>query len=745
LLWCFTATLFVSAGLLFLVQPMLAKMILPLVGGAPEVWNTCMVFFQAALLAGYAYAHLLASRLQVSRQAVIHLGVLLLAAIVLPMGVRDWAPPTGSNPVPALLALLVTCAGLPFFAVAATAPLLQRWFASSGHASANDPYFLYGASNAGSVLALLSYPAFLEPSLRLADQSRIWTAGYAVLILLIAGCAALVSRSRHTPLSPSGRGAGGEGPPREGEDLFRAQTEATQSQIHPSPPMPLPGGERGEEPTVLRRLRWVALAFVPSSLMLGVTTYITTDIAPVPLLWIMPLTLYLFSFILAFGRLPRWVHVVMLCLLPTTILALVYTRNVEIDLKLTQVIALHLATFFVAAMVCHGELAHSRPPTRYLTEFYLWVALGGVLGGAFNALVAPQVFDRVVEYPLFIALPCFLLVRLGRSPDTPAKEKTPGMSAGRATGHEASGSLQFGGSSWAWVVFGVVMGAFLIAPDLSFPAERILYLGRSFFGVLRAQISVDGQFHEMMHGRIVHGIQSVDPKLKAEPLSYYDREGPVGQVFQGISGLGRRKIGVVGLGTGTIAAYAEPGAEVTFFEIDPAVERVARDPQYFTYLTDCEKRHVKLNIVLGDARLQMEKAEKGFGLIVLDAFSSDSIPVHTLTREAFRMYLNKLSDDGVILINVTNRYLDLAPVAGGQAREADLTGLHQNDAVASFAVTQRKRLSCHWAVLARRPEYLGELIKDKRWEPLPAPADKPAWSDDFSNLLGVFRWEASGW
>jgi hypothetical protein len=709
-------TLFISAGLLFLVQPMLAKMILPLVGGAPEVWNTCMVFFQAALLAGYAYAHLMASRLRIVRQAAIHLGVLLLAAIALPIGVQDWAPPTGSNPVPALLVLLVTCAGLPFFAVAATAPLLQRWFASSGHGSANDPYFLYGVSNAGSVLALLSYPAFLEPSLRLADQSRIWTVGYAALILLIAGCAALVSRFRqNTPLLPSGS-----------------------------------GGEREEgvgAATVVRRLRWIALAFVPSSLMLGVTVYITTDIAPVPLLWIMPLTLYLFSFILAFSRLPRWVHVFMLCLLPTTILAIAYTRNVDIDLKITQVIALHLATFFVAATVCHGELAHSRPATPYLTEFYLWVALGGVLGGAFNALVAPQMFDRIVEYPLFIALPCFLLVRLGRNPDALVKEKNPTMSTGRATGKEASAPVQFGGLSWAWVVFGVVMGTFLLAPDFSFPTDSILYLGRSFFGVLRVQTSVDRQFHELLHGRILHGTQSVDPKLRLEPLSYYDREGPVGQVFKSISGLGRRKTGVVGLGTGSIAAYAEPGAELTFFEIDPAVEHVARDPQYFTYLADCEKRHVKLNVVLGDARLQMEKADNGFGLIVLDAFSSDSIPVHTLTREAFRMYLNKLSDDGVILINVTNRYLDLVPVVGGQAREANLMGLHQNDAVddSSFAVTQRKQQSSHWAVLARRPECLGELTKNTRWHPLSAPSDKPAWSDDFSNLLGVFRWEASGW
>jgi hypothetical protein len=497
---------------------------------------------------------------------------------------------------------------------------------------------------------------------------------------------------------------------------------------------------------VLRRLRWIALAFVPSSLMLGVTTYITTDIAPVPLLWIMPLTLYLFSFILAFARLPRFVHVLMLCLFPTTILALVYTRSVLIDLKITQVIALHLVTFFVAAVVCHGELAHSRPATPYLTEFYLWVSLGGVLGGAFNALVAPQVFDRVVEYPLAIVLPCFLLLRLGLRPDTLGKEESTGTSAGRGPGYKTGASIQFSGSSWAWGIFGVVMGILLL-PGLDFPGERILYLGRSFFGVLRVQTSADGQFHEMLHGRILHGTQSVDPKLRLEPLSYYDREGPVGQVFKGISGLGRRKTGVVGLGTGTIAAYAEPGAELTFFEIDPAVERVARDPHYFTYLSDCEQRSVKLKVVLGDARLQMEKAEKGFGLIVLDAFSSDAIPVHTLTREAFQMYLSKLSDDGVVLINVTNRYLDLAPVVGGQAREAKLTGVHQNDAVdySSFAASQRKRQSAHWAVLARRPEYLGELTKDGRWEPLTASGDKPAWSDDFSNLLSVFKWEESGW
>jgi hypothetical protein len=738
----FAATLFVSAGLLFLMQPMIAKMILPLAGGAPEVWNTCMVFFQSALLAGYAYAHLLASRVRAGRQAIIHLAVLLLAAIVLPLGVRDWAPPGDASPVPALLTLLATCVGLPFFAVAATAPLLQRWFADSGRASARDPYFLYGASNAGSVLALLSYPAFLEPSLRLADQSRIWTAGYAVLILLIGGCAFLTARSRR--LAPAGS-----------NDLSLGQNgcgKAAESEAAAQRSPFFPVNKSGEmeagirAPTLGRRLRWVALAFVPSSIMLGATTYITTDISPVPLLWIMPLTLYLLSFILTFARLPRWVHVLMLWLLPTSILVLVFARLSGLSLPITQVIAIYLTTFFVAAMVCHGELAHSRPATPYLTEFYLWVALGGVLGGAFNAIVAPQIFNRIVEYPLAIVWPCFLLVRLGRPRNTSEKEMNVGTRAGRFLGHDAGAPLYLGGLSWGWVVFGVVMGI-LCLPAVGFHHERTLYLGRSFFGVLRVETSANGAFHELAHGRILHGTQSWDPKLREEPLSYYDREGPIGQVFQAIKGLGQRKIGVMGLGAGTIAAYAEPGAELTFYEIDPAVERVARDPRYFTYLTDCEERNVKLNVVIGDARLQMAKSAGSYGLIVLDAFSSDAVPVHTLTREAFQMYLNKLSEDGVILVNMTNRYLDLAPVVGAQAEKANLIGLHQVDDPSLFTVAQsaRRRQGSHWAVLARRPERMAGLLKDERWQVLSSRSGEAAWTDDFSNLLSVFKWNADGW
>ena len=634
--------------------------------GAPEVWNTCMVFFQSALLAGYAYAHLLASRVRAGRQAIIHLAVLLLAAIVLPVDVHDWAPPGDASPVPALLLLLATCVGLPFFAVAATAPLLQRWFADSGRASARDPYFLYGASNAGSVLALLSYPVFLEPSLRLADQSRIWTAGYAVLILLIGGCALLAVRSRRlAPACSNDLSLGQNGWGKAAESEAAAQ----RSPLFPADKSC--GIEAGiRVPTLARRLRWVALAFVPSSIMLGATTYITTDISPIPLLWIMPLTLYLLSFILAFARLPRWVHVLMLWLLPTSILVLVFARLSGLDLTIIEVIAIHLTTFFVAAMVCHGELAHSRPATSYLTEFYLWVALGGVLGGALQRDCRAPDFqsDRRIPVSDRVAV-------LSASPfETPEQHKRKGDEC-RHEGRPFSGPrVRRAALSWRAVLG---LGPFRRGDGHSLPARsgipsrKDTVLGASFFGVLRVETSANGAFHELAHGRILHGTQSSDPKLQQEPLSYYDREGPIGRLFQAIKGLGQRKIGVIGLGTGTMAAYAEPGAELTFYEIDPAVERVARDPGYFTYLTDCESRNVKLKVVIGDARLQMAKSAGGYGLIVLDAFSSDAVPVHSLTREAFQMYLNKLTEGGVILVNMTNRYLDLAPVVGATGRERE--------------------------------------------------------------------------
>ncbi len=385
----FGVTLFVGAALLFCVQPMIAKLVLPRFGGAPAVWNTCMVFFQAALLAGYIYAHATTQWLGVRRQAILHMGLLVMPWLVLPIAIAGDFEATGdAEPILPLLMLLVVTAGLPFFVVSTSAPLLQTWFAASGHRAARDPYFLYAASNAGSMLGLLSYPLMIEPRLSLAQQGKLWSAGFALLASLIAACALTMWRRR--------------------EPLW-ADAPSAESADAPSAGLAA-GVTSGKAPAVSHwtRLRWVALAFAPSSLMLAVTTFLTTDVAPVPMLWVVPLALYLLSFILVFSRLPAWVHKLMIWFLPAAVVWQTYLADSETSHTLESLAPAHLATFFVAAMVCHGELARLRPATERLTEFYLWMSLGGVLGGLFNALVAPMVFTQLIEYPLALVCACAL-------------------------------------------------------------------------------------------------------------------------------------------------------------------------------------------------------------------------------------------------------------------------------------------------------------------------------------------------
>ncbi|MEA2241615.1 MAG: hypothetical protein QOD24_1171, partial [Solirubrobacteraceae bacterium] len=399
----FSATLFLSAGLTFLVQPMFAKFVLPLFGSTPAVWNTSMLFFQTTLLAGYLYAHESTRRVGVRRQAVVHLGVVLLPLLVLPVAVPDgWIPPADSNPVPWLLGLLAVAVGLPFFVVSTTAPLLQRWLVATDHPAAADPYFLYRASNLGSVLGLLSYPLVVEPSMRLAEQGRLWSAGYGLLVLLVFACAVVVWRS------PRGSADGGAG-----EDVGAAPATSSSA---------VPAASQGstDQPTLTRRLRWVGLAFVPSSLMLGVTTMITTDIAPIPLLWALPLSLYLTSFILVFapGSRSDRLRRAMVFALPAVVLLISMILLLQVRgplwISLWVMVPIHLAGFFVVAVVCHGELARDRPPARWLTEFYLLISLGGALGGVFNALVAPALFDSLAEYPIALVLAALCLP--GRPP-----------------------------------------------------------------------------------------------------------------------------------------------------------------------------------------------------------------------------------------------------------------------------------------------------------------------------------------
>ena len=764
----YTLTLFVGATLLFAMQPMVGKMILPLLGGTPAVWSTCILFFQAALLGGYAYAHLLSARLRLPRQVLVHLVVLALPFAVLPLAVNSRLLRGGeANPVLDVLTLLSVSVGLPFLVVSATAPLLQQWFTRTGHPAAHDPYFLYAASNLGSMLALLGYPTLVEPYLHLQGagrltQTALWSVGYAALAVLIALCALTLWRKP----APAGEPTAAE----------------TAAPVAPSQP----------RPTWARRLWWVALAFVPSSLLLGVTTYITTDLAAVPLLWVLPLAIYLLTFILAFGRWPRlFHHVVLLAVLPV-VLIVIFLMVSGMPARIWVVVLWHFALLFVVALACHGALALDRPAARDLTEFYLLISIGGVLGGLFNALAAPLVFPGLIEYPMMMVLACILLT--GR----PIGPVGLGPGAIRAAGvllvlialalilYSESATLRIDlsflervlnvGSDQisdrfdpierivnklliygpplvlAWLLrrrplhLGVALGAVLaIAGFVDARNNDQIRQTRSFFGVLRISRDRDEKgYTELRHGTTLHGRQSLEPSRRAEPLSYYHRNGPIGQLFEELD---RRRttlhMAVVGLGTGTLAAYARPGDRVTFYEIDRKVRDIAFDPAYFTYATDARNRGATVRVELGDARIRMEavkrdRPEERYDVILVDAFTSDAIPVHLLTREAVRLYFDLLAPNGILALHISNRHLRLEPVVAGLAQDGGLAGMLQHGDTGDI----RGGVEASWAILARRREDFGEMASDPRWQQAhldPEPR-VGTWTDDFHNLLSVFKW-----
>lgn len=752
----FALTLFVSAALLFLIQPLIAKMILPLLGGTPAVWNTCMVFFQAVLLAGYCYAHAATRRLGVRRQALVHGLVLLvplflLPLITLPLGLaqnngeeesfllpllRGWQ--TLAYPIPWLLLLLAVSAGLPLFVVAASAPLLQRWFASTGHPAARDPYFLYAASNLGSMLALVGYPVLVEPHWRLLEQSRLWSAGYVLLLVLIGGCAVFLWRSASSPSDQS----------------FQAD-----------------GTELEPGPTLGRRLHWLLLALVPSSMLLGVTTYLSTDIAAIPLLWVVPLALYLLSWIVVFARAPLVPHQTLVWLLPFVVLGQTFVFNIVALRPVWVLLLLHLAVFFLVALVCHGELARDRPSPRHLTEFYLWISLGGALGGMYNALVAPLIFSVPFEYPLALVLAC-LVVPAVRSPerltlnwlDVWLPLGLMMLLVALRIGWEVSGLEEV----WLRVTlmcglpaaicytflrrplrFALGVGAILLAGGASGsgPSTSLVHSERSFFGVMqvvdkKVKEPVPTTFREFVHGTTIHGRQCTDPSRRREPLTYYFRNGPMGQIFAARGQtLDRKRIAVLGLGAGTLASYGEKGQEWIFYEIDAAVARIAEE--YFTFLQDCRERGATVQVEIGDARLTLARGPaRSIDLIFADAFSSDAVPVHLITREALRIYLDHLAEGGVLIFNAANRYLDLEPVFGDLAADAGLVCRARTETEKDISPADLKqgKTSSHWVVMARRAEDLGFLADDPNWKDVRGRPGSTVWTDDFSNLLSVFRW-----
>lgn len=738
----FGVTLFVSAALLFSVQPMVAKMLLPLLGGTPAVWNTCMLFFQAALLAGYAYA-LILSRWPLRRQLALQLLLLVFAFVSLPIGLSSsWinSTPATGNPSLWMLACLSAVVGLPFFIVSSNGPLLQRWFSHTGHSAARDPYFLYSASNAGSFVALLAYPVLLEPQFSLGSQSRIWTGGYAGLLVLVSVCAFALWRLGRNGITSAALDSESTAP------LTNAVPASTE--------------RRTAAPSFTRRLRWVLLAFVPSSLMLGVTNYISTDVASVPLLWVIPLAIYLLTLVFAFARRQLISLRVLSIILPGATLVFLLIYLLDISAGPGLMIGFNLIYFFLAALTCHSQLAADRPSTTHLPEFYLWMSLGGVLGGVVNALLAPVIFSSVTEYPLAMLLACLLLPtdseRVGiprkRWMDllVPAGVMLLAVALGLAVSRVSPGTLT--GLVVAFAIpmviiypfrkqplrFSLCLGAILLgASFVTVVGNKTLHTERNFFGVLRVNRNASDTMHTLIHGSTIHGRQSTIPERRCEALSYFHHTGPLGQVFAAFqSSPVPKSVAIVGLGAGATAAYARQSEHWTFYEINPAVVSIARNPQYFSYVVDCAK--VPFNVVLGDARLKLREApDAGYGLIVLDAFSSDAIPMHLITQQAIDLYLSKLAPGGLLVFHVSNRNLDVSPVVADLALSRNLSCIALNDPM--LTPVEGKDPSV-WVVMARSPADFVVLSSSSNARVLNGDARRAVWTDDFSNILSVFRW-----
>jgi hypothetical protein len=923
-------TLFVSALLMFLVQPLIGKMLLPHLGGTAAVWNTCLVFFQAVLLIGYGYAHALTRGLAPRRQVLVQAAVVCLPFLVLPFALGDWEPPTDGNPVLALLGKLTVLVGLPFFAVSTTAPLLQRWFVHTGHPAGRDPYFLYGASNLGSIIGLALYPLVLEPFVNLTpaagtgglSQVQLWTAGFALFVFLVIGCALAVWKAlggsappvaTHAAAAPAAQPASLVSAPapastRPGPTARAAGAKAVQAK----PPAPRPGpsaapgkaGAPADSIALRRRLRWIGLAAAPSSLMLGVTTYFTTDVAAVAFLWVLPLALYLLTFILVFARRPVvWTerpHRLVLALQPIFVLFLVFKMIGKWPAPPAIDFLLHLAAFFSTALLCHGELARDRPHARHLTEFYFWLSLGGVLGGLFNALVAPIVFQHGIwEYPLATALAFLFRPHLVKDHgalipgDSTARRPT---SFGRIldwtvplllgvlafhllAGDSALGprhlfaprSLTLGvlvaaaAAQWRRPLrLALAVGALFVGVGLYDRGQvRILFEGRGFFGLVRVHTHLVAHrmpklpdaddpppqyriYRTLIHGGTDHGLQIIassdeegnvsrelTQRKRRAPITYFHERNGIAEIFHKLSwpraqpwpaaadriGLADARLpastaalaggatpawsmlvnvqseppyAILGLGAGALACYAKPFQHVDFFEIDPLVKQLSVVPGYvppwhpgrarmsvervepiFSFVEDAQERWARVNVILGDGRLKLKEAPASYyHLLMMDAFSSDSIPVHLLTEEAVELYMSKLVEGGVLVFNTSNRYVRIDGVLAALARAKGYDCLTCRDVI--HPLDHPERHAAYWIVLQRKlksgdcrnggpPIRLrldsertwlawngqpildggGKPLIEKRWH-APVPLPGPIWTDGYSNLLNadVMPWLA---
>ena len=685
-MFAFSLTIFWGAFLLFLVQPLIARFILPWFGGGPAVWTTCMLFFQLLLLGGYAYAHFSISRLTPRRQVITHLVLLALAVALLPITPGDtWKPTDGSHAAGHILLLLLGCLGLPYLVLSATGPLLQAWFSKANPGV--SPYRLYALSNVGSLLALLIYPFYLEPQLSRQAQADGWSWGLAIYAGLTAWCGLKVWNSAAA----------------DGESAKQAEAEAPAS--------------------AWRKLLWFALPACGVMLLLAITNKLCQDIAVVPFLWVLPLSLYLLSFIISFDS-PRWYHRGFWLPLLAILLGLVVQNlyKAESHPDITPLATLYLGTMFVACMVCHGEVYRLRPGASRLTGFYLSLSAGGAAGGLFVALAAPFVFPDYFELHLALFLTAALvLVVLRQDPTRPFRE---------------------GQARWAWAVPFVALAAlgYGLADVATTSLRGSLSTTRGFYGVLKVNdndAGNDGLHHlTLQHGATIHGLQYVDAEKRTDPSSYYTSTSGIGRLLRAHKPGGGRRVGAIGLGCGTLAAWGRAGDTFRFYEINDDVARLATST--FTYLKDSK---AKTELVMGDARLSMEReADQRYDVIVLDAFSSDAIPVHLLTLEAFDHYQRHLKPDGAIVVHVSNRYLDLHPVV---YRIADKIGfpaitIDDNDT----AYEDAGFYGSDWIIMTRNQVLLQQpLLKDVTKETVEFPARIMYWTDERSDLLSILASE----
>ena len=827
-LWAFTATTFLSALLLFSIQPMFAKMVLPVLGGSPSVWAVAMFFFQAALLVGYCYAHALITWVPLRVTGLIHLALCLAAFVALPIQLPAWfgEPPAG-EPYLWQLGLFSVALGLPFVAVAANAPLFQAWFTGTGHAHGNDPYFLYAASNLGSLIALLAYPFVLEPEYGVRALAGFWTIGFGLLVVSIAGIFWLLRRTHSDAI---------------------VRTASNDRLL-----------DTANKPTGLRRASWIGLAFVPSALLTAFTTHVTTDVASAPLLWVLPLSLYLLTFVLVFrdkmlAFAPLAVLMggiaVGLCYAFSNRLGITFDWNTAAGVAVAGVLLFALAyaafplsasqwllgvhlvavvaalmtmaqtknegwfvtapigvlVFFTSAMVAHRTLYEARPAARHLTEFYLWMSLGGALGGLAAALLAPRLFSEVFEYPILLALSMacrpgalkldgmspfdgrkltenmlflwvlfavglliafwgpWLLVNLPE----PASLLPSTTTVTTKAAYWFSWPLEQVGRALNWLfslgeaglIVGL-LGLMLLACRSQPAAQFMLACGmvavllwrpsgvhrgdaqRSYFGVYRVQLSIDGQWNTLVHGTTLHGAQRVrdengNPVADINPSTYYHPESPMAKTVVTMRELAtaeghKPRVGVIGLGTGSLACHAAEGETWRIFEIDPVMIDIAVKSENFTYVENCLPNP---DIVVGDARLTMNKeADGSFDLIIVDAFSSDAVPVHLMTSEALGMYLAKLKPNGVALLHISNRYLDLDSVLAATAPTVPgLAGLIISDDLADGSYAQSTSTV---ALFARSSDILDKYRATGTPIELDANGLR-AWTDDYSDILGPF-------